>query len=229
MPNQIVKIPSQTATVSRFRDMQTLVNHVQSAEPNGMKGIASSNGKIPATWMRPRSYASEPTAWNLRALRCLTQIDAILCGISKQKDAAPDDASVADYDMIAQRGIDTDKALFADYNPTRDHDISGDEAVIADARMMADMIVAPKNYIIAYRREWLDHVTFEDEAVVPDARIVEEGISSADEAREPIAHRFRREIFFLAQRVELGIADRDEHAVRVRWIDFSNLLKGDNR
>ena len=84
--------------------MQTLVKHVQSAEPSGMKALVSSNRKNPGTWTRRRSYASEAAAWNLRAFGGMPQIDAVLCGISEQKDAAPDDASVADDDMIAQRG-----------------------------------------------------------------------------------------------------------------------------
>src|ERR1700751_4058902 len=103
--------------------------------------------------------------------------------------------------MVAQRSVDADETLLANFDAAGDDDMRSDKTVALDDRVVTDVIAAPQRHVVADRGERLDLIVFEDEPMVADATIVENARAPADEPCEPGVQRLRGELLVLAERV----------------------------
>ncbi|WP_332262252.1 hypothetical protein [Paraburkholderia sp. SOS3] len=75
-------------------------------------------------------------------------------------------------EIVGERRVDAQKAVFADVAEAHNHDVRGEENVVAYYAAKADVIAALQYDIVADLHERLNRVVFEDEHMFAERHVV---------------------------------------------------------
>src|SRR5262249_167690 len=89
-------------------------------------------------------------------------------GVLHHHRPGPDDAVLADLQVVADAAVHAQEAALADFAIAGDDDVRRHEAVVLNDAAVPDVVAAPQHHVVTDLGVVLDDVLFEDEAILAD-------------------------------------------------------------
>ena len=155
----------------------------------------------------------------------LGQKDLLVVGAFRDERVRADEALVSDNNIVGDSRVHREKAVSSHGHYSREIGARGEPAMIANGAVMSNHRSAPDKDIISEPNARVDHDVVHDETVLAILAVLRQSRLGMDIGDKRVSFRLGVLTFTSSQRIELLIAERDEHRIFTRGIELLDFLE----